>query len=115
MDADHVGNLATAVGAAAAWQARTVAMTQAGNEFAAQFAPDGGNLIMKPDGKGGWTVNEWLKKALLLYFRVNEMQVVESYPAPSVRHSLTCWGLRPGGGSRVSGVSSARPMTSPAP
>ncbi len=34
--------------------------------------------VAEPDGKGGWTVNEWLKKAVLLYFRVNEMQVVEA-------------------------------------
>jgi 2,3,4,5-tetrahydropyridine-2,6-dicarboxylate N-succinyltransferase len=32
--------------------------------------------------KGGWQVNQWLKKAVLLYFRVNDMQLVESYPAP---------------------------------
>jgi 2,3,4,5-tetrahydropyridine-2,6-dicarboxylate N-succinyltransferase len=38
--------------------------------------------VAEPDGQGGWSVNEWLKKAVLLYFRVNEMQVVESYPAP---------------------------------
>ena len=38
--------------------------------------------VAEPDGQGGWTVNEWLKKAVLLYFRVNEMQVVEGYPAP---------------------------------
>ncbi|MCF5928666.1 2,3,4,5-tetrahydropyridine-2,6-dicarboxylate N-succinyltransferase, partial [Xanthomonas perforans] len=33
-------------------------------------------------GQGGWTVNEWLKKAVLLYFRVNEMAVIEAQPAP---------------------------------
>lgn len=38
--------------------------------------------VAEPDGKGGWAVNEWLKKAVLLYFRVNEMQVVEADPAP---------------------------------
>ena len=38
--------------------------------------------VAEPDGKGGWQVNEWLKKAVLLYFRVNEMELVESYPAP---------------------------------
>ena len=32
--------------------------------------------------KGDWQVNQWLKKAVLLYFRVNDMQLVESYPAP---------------------------------
>jgi 2,3,4,5-tetrahydropyridine-2-carboxylate N-succinyltransferase len=38
--------------------------------------------VAEPDGEGGWTVNEWLKKAVLLYFRVNDMQVVDGYPAP---------------------------------
>ena len=38
--------------------------------------------VAEPDGKGGWTVNEWLKKAVLLYFRVNEMQLIEGEPAP---------------------------------
>src|SRR5690349_12173161 len=38
--------------------------------------------VAEPDGKGGWTVNEWLKKAVLLYFRVNDMQVVDGAPAP---------------------------------
>ncbi len=38
--------------------------------------------VAEPDGKGGWAVNEWLKKAVLLYFRVNEMQLVEATPAP---------------------------------
>jgi 2,3,4,5-tetrahydropyridine-2-carboxylate N-succinyltransferase len=38
--------------------------------------------VAEPDGKGGWTVNEWLKKAVLLYFRVQDMELVESYPSP---------------------------------
>ncbi|MFC6841481.1 2,3,4,5-tetrahydropyridine-2,6-dicarboxylate N-succinyltransferase [Xanthomonas theicola] len=38
--------------------------------------------VAEPDGRGAWTVNEWLKKAVLLYFRVNEMTVVEAQPAP---------------------------------
>ena len=38
--------------------------------------------VAEPDGDGGWRVNEWLKKAVLLYFRVNEMQLVEAQPAP---------------------------------
>jgi len=38
--------------------------------------------VAEPDGKGGWTVNEWLKKAVLLYFRTREMEVVEADPAP---------------------------------
>lgn len=38
--------------------------------------------VAEPDGQGGWKVNEWLKKAVLLYFRVNEMQLVDAQPAP---------------------------------
>ncbi len=38
--------------------------------------------VAEPDGKGGWTVNEWLKKAVLLYFRTQDMQVIPSQPAP---------------------------------
>ncbi|MFP5374789.1 MAG: 2,3,4,5-tetrahydropyridine-2,6-dicarboxylate N-succinyltransferase [Gammaproteobacteria bacterium] len=38
--------------------------------------------VAEPDGQGGWQVNEWLKKAVLLYFRISEMELVEAYPAP---------------------------------
>ena len=38
--------------------------------------------VAEPDGKGGWLVNEWLKKAVLLYFRIQEMELVEADPAP---------------------------------
>ncbi len=38
--------------------------------------------VAEPDGKGGWSVNEWLKKAVLLYFRTQEMELVEADPAP---------------------------------
>jgi 2,3,4,5-tetrahydropyridine-2-carboxylate N-succinyltransferase len=38
--------------------------------------------VAEPDGKGGWTVNEWLKKAVLLYFRTQSMQLVDADPAP---------------------------------
>jgi 2,3,4,5-tetrahydropyridine-2-carboxylate N-succinyltransferase len=44
---------------------------------------EGGEFrVAEPDGKGGWTVNEWLKKAVLLYFRVREMELVDAEPAP---------------------------------
>ena len=38
--------------------------------------------VAAPDGNGGWTVNEWLKKAVLLFFRTQDMQVVDAQPAP---------------------------------
>ncbi|MFT4179072.1 MAG: 2,3,4,5-tetrahydropyridine-2,6-dicarboxylate N-succinyltransferase [Thermomonas sp.] len=38
--------------------------------------------VAEPKPDGGWQVNEWLKKAVLLYFRSNDMAVVEAKPAP---------------------------------
>ncbi len=38
--------------------------------------------VAEPDGNGGWIVNEWLKKAVLLYFRTREMELIEADPAP---------------------------------
>ena len=38
--------------------------------------------VAEPDGKGGWQVNEWLKKAVLLYFRTQEMELIEAEPSP---------------------------------
>ncbi len=38
--------------------------------------------VAEPNAEGGWTVNEWLKKAVLLYFRTQDMQVVDAQPAP---------------------------------
>ncbi|MDH5832093.1 2,3,4,5-tetrahydropyridine-2,6-dicarboxylate N-succinyltransferase [Luteimonas sp. M1R5S18] len=41
-----------------------------------------GELRVAEPGADGWRVNEWLKKAVLLYFRVNDMAVVDAQPAP---------------------------------
>ena len=38
--------------------------------------------IAEPDGNDGWKVNDWLKKAVLLYFRTQDMELVEADPAP---------------------------------
>ncbi len=38
--------------------------------------------VAEPDGQGGWIVHAWLKKAVLLYFRLRPIRVVESAPAP---------------------------------
>jgi 2,3,4,5-tetrahydropyridine-2-carboxylate N-succinyltransferase len=38
--------------------------------------------VAEPDGNGGWLVNAWLKKAVLLYFRTQEMELVDADPAP---------------------------------
>lgn len=33
--------------------------------------------VAEPDSKGGWQVNQWLKKAVLLSFRLNDNRVME--------------------------------------
>jgi 2,3,4,5-tetrahydropyridine-2-carboxylate N-succinyltransferase len=33
--------------------------------------------VAQPDGNGGWTVNQWLKKAVLLSFRLNDNRVMD--------------------------------------
>ena len=51
-------------------------------EAAMQGLESGDLRVAEPKPGGGWQVNEWLKKAVLLYFRVNDMAVVEAQPAP---------------------------------
>ncbi|PIQ36889.1 MAG: 2,3,4,5-tetrahydropyridine-2,6-dicarboxylate N-succinyltransferase [Lysobacterales bacterium CG17_big_fil_post_rev_8_21_14_2_50_64_11] len=42
-----------------------------------------GELRVASPGRGGqWQVHQWLKKAVLLYFRVNDMQLMDGQPAP---------------------------------
>ncbi len=42
----------------------------------------GTQRVSAPDGKGGWTVNEWLKKAVLLSFRLNYNAHIPGGPGP---------------------------------
>ncbi|TAM23672.1 MAG: 2,3,4,5-tetrahydropyridine-2,6-dicarboxylate N-succinyltransferase, partial [Rhodanobacter sp.] len=46
-----------------------------------ELLESGERRVAEPDGKGGWTVNQWLKKAVLLYFRINGNRVVDGGPA----------------------------------
>ncbi|KFN49818.1 hypothetical protein P873_09095 [Arenimonas composti TR7-09 = DSM 18010] len=50
-------------------------------EEAIELLESGKARVAVPAGKG-WEVQEWLKKAVLLYFRINDMALAESYPAP---------------------------------
>ena len=45
----------------------------------------GAQRVAEPDGQGGWQVNQWLKKAVLLSFRLNDNAVMDygSAGAPS--------------------------------
>ena len=50
-------------------------------EEAIELLESGKARVAAPRGKH-WEVNEWLKKAVLLYFRINDMQMMEGFPAP---------------------------------
>jgi 2,3,4,5-tetrahydropyridine-2-carboxylate N-succinyltransferase len=47
-------------------------------EAALELLDSGKARVAEPDGQGGWTVNQWLKQAVLLSFRLNDNVVVEA-------------------------------------
>jgi 2,3,4,5-tetrahydropyridine-2-carboxylate N-succinyltransferase len=47
-------------------------------EAALDLLDSGKARVAEPDGQGGWKVNQWLKQAVLLSFRLNDNQVIES-------------------------------------
>jgi len=70
----------------AAWDARdTLGVTTQGpvrEAVAAALAglDDGSLRVAERDAGGAWQVNQWLKKAVLLSFRLNDMAIVEGGP-----------------------------------
>lgn len=44
---------------------------------------DSGERRVAEKGEGGWTVNQWLKKAVLLSFRLNDMELIPGGPGGS--------------------------------
>ncbi|TAN07299.1 MAG: 2,3,4,5-tetrahydropyridine-2,6-dicarboxylate N-succinyltransferase [Rhodanobacteraceae bacterium] len=43
----------------------------------------GGLRVAAPDGHGRWTVNAWIKRAILLYFRTRAARVMDGGPMPA--------------------------------
>ncbi len=41
---------------------------------------DQGKIRVAEPGLGGWTVNEWVKKAILLFFRISKMETIQNGP-----------------------------------
>ena len=70
----------------AAWEERASLGLDTGGE--ARLAVDralalldsGQARVAEPDGQGGWRVNQWLKKAVLLSFRLNDNQLIDNGP-----------------------------------
>ena len=52
-------------------------------EAALELLDSGQARVAEPDGAGGWKVNQWLKQAVLLSFRLNDNQVMEGAGAPA--------------------------------
>ncbi len=54
-------------------------------EAALELLDSGAARVAEPDGNGGWKVNQWLKKAVLLSFRLNDNGIMAygSAGAPS--------------------------------
>jgi len=66
----------------AAWDSRD-SVTPASSDVAAlveqalELLDSGQARVAEPDGNGGWTVNQWLKKAVLLSFRLQDNAVMD--------------------------------------
>jgi len=52
-------------------------------EAALELLDSGRARVAEPDGQGGWKVNQWLKQAVLLSFRLNDNRVMEGAGAPA--------------------------------
>lgn len=83
-------NTALAAAIEQAWDARdsvTPASSQVREvvDAALELLDSGQGRVAESDGQGGWLVNQWLKKAVLLSFRLNDNAVMDygSAGAPS--------------------------------
>ncbi|HEY7872054.1 MAG TPA: 2,3,4,5-tetrahydropyridine-2,6-dicarboxylate N-succinyltransferase [Rudaea sp.] len=72
-----------------AWERRAeLAPGNAGTELSSAVGQvldgleSGALRVAEPDGAGNWRVNEWLKKAVLLSFRIHQNAVMDAAPAP---------------------------------
>lgn len=67
----------------AAWENRALISEKSTKEavFALIEKLDKGQLrVAEPDGNGGWKVNQWVKKGVVLYFPITEMETIEVGP-----------------------------------
>jgi len=56
----------------------TTGPDRAAVEEALEMLDSGGARVAEPDAKGGWKVNQWLKQAVLMSFRLNDSRVMDT-------------------------------------
>lgn len=80
MTTDSIADMIASIEAAWENRASITPTTDAGVRTAVESALaklDAGALrVAEPDGAGGWRVNQWLKKAVLLSFRLNDNSIM---------------------------------------
>ena len=70
----------------AAWEDRAALTFDTGGEIRAAvdralaLLDRGEARVAEPDGAGGWRVNQWLKKAVLLSVRLNDNTLIDNGP-----------------------------------
>jgi 2,3,4,5-tetrahydropyridine-2-carboxylate N-succinyltransferase len=94
----------------AAWDARETVSTATRGEYrdaveAALDGMDSGTLRVAEKTAAGWQVHQWLKKAVLLSFRLNDMEEIAGGPVDSERGAARWWDKVP---SKFAGWSSNR-------
>jgi len=94
----------------AAWDARETISTATRGEYreAVEAALDGmdtGELRVAEQTGGRWQVHQWLKKAVLLSFRLNDMEEIAGGPVDHERGAARWWDKVP---SKFAGWSSNR-------
>lgn len=85
-----------------AWDDRTLLVNEAVREAVREVVAllDAGSLrTAEPDGEGGWRVNEWVKKAVILYFPIQPMRTMhggdlEWYDKMELKHGFEELGVR---------------------
>jgi 2,3,4,5-tetrahydropyridine-2,6-dicarboxylate N-succinyltransferase len=94
----------------AAWEARDTISPRTTGAYrdavdAALEGMDSGELRVAEKAGGGWQVHQWLKKAVLLSFRLNDMEEIAGGPVDPDRGAARWWDKVP---SKFAGWSSNR-------
>ena len=110
------GDLAQAV--EAAWEERDTLTPESGGVAAAAVETalallDSGEARVAEKRDGAWVVNQWLKKAVLLSFRLNDMAAIPGGRARMRPGTTRCRRSSRAGTKRASGTQASAPCPVP--